>query len=227
MARYALLALLGTALGELQSEVDVASAGLYVVEAPPPVVLQKEGRGLRLRGAELVPPSVGVLAAVYAILWQKGLIGHTLEEPVQVVEELHHHLRPAIPEEPEPETERPTLRWCTCLGLLAFIGAAWQRRCRRNKSEAAAAPQPAAVTKTNKPEMFRIATEQPDEEPEPARKAYERMMSEMSQVSDSPLEVQEQTEIFRMQTELATVSERKVPGLQPAETEDARSSMLR
>ena len=31
---------------------------------------------------------------------------------------------------------RPTLRWCTCLGLLAFIGAAWQRRCRRNKSEA-------------------------------------------------------------------------------------------
>lgn len=47
--------------------------------------------------------------------------------------------------------------------------------------------------------MFRISTEQPDEEPEPAH--WKRMMSNLSDMSDRPLELGNSTEVFRMQTQ--------------------------
>eukprot|EP00434_Breviolum_minutum_P023149 symbB.v1.2.020424.t1/scaffold1653.1/size107518/5 len=55
-----------------------------------------------------------------------------------------------------------------------------------------------------KSQLFRIGTGQPDEEPEPAY--WKRMMTDLSDVSDRPLDLAEQTEIFRMQTQDAAAS---------------------
>eukprot|EP00913_Durusdinium_trenchii_P018921 g17779.t1 len=52
-----------------------------------------------------------------------------------------------------------------------------------------------------KTQLFRIATGQPDEDTDYNPAHWKRMMSEMSEVSDRPLILEEQTEIFRMQTE--------------------------
>jgi len=55
------------------------------------------------------------------------------------------------------------------------------------------------VVKRRGVQMFRISTEQPDEEPEPAH--WKRMMSNLSDMSDRPLELGNSTEVFRMHTQ--------------------------
>jgi len=221
MARV-LVCLLGMAVGsemKVSSEMDVVTSALFIVENPPAPV-KTPGHGHLRQAAKLLPPSVTVAAAIWAFLSNGGLdsLQTPLSEAEAAAEEVAEHLHLTISHEtqqPAPETSSfLPLGWAAPLSLLAF-GLTLLHRRRRSKGKDVAAtvtaPEEAAV-KPHTVQMFRISTDfpegetprldhqkQPDEEPEPAH--WKRMMTNLSDISDRPLELGAATEVFRMQTQ--------------------------
>eukprot|EP00439_Symbiodinium_sp_Y106_P076956 s440_g16.t1 len=159
----------------------------------------------------MLPPSVTLAAAIWAFLSKARLENLAVElgeEAAEVVEQLH--LPAHEPEEPVPETSSALrLRWAAPLSLLAFGLVALRRR--RGKAKAQ--------------EVQELPLAEGEPEPEPAH--WKRMMSNLSDMSDRPLELGNSTEVFRMHTQeiLSSASQRedKPPQLSSSSSSPSRN----